>query len=232
MVNEIGRERGDEVDPAAPPNEPKTAATARAATTAPPGTNTAPVPAAPVAPAPAPELAPQPPPPEPPKPARIVVGPAWDPAMQVRVAGRRVRLDREQRLEVEAGTYSFSFSLESPLYSFTAQKRIRLEAGAQQRVSIPIEKPGRLTVQPHLNTRPGSVRLDGQAAGPAPLRGRWLQPGEHLVEILPVAGGAAAPALSRKVAVRSDVETVVTFDVDGAIEMQIRERSLAPAARP
>jgi hypothetical protein len=71
--------------------------------------------------------------------------------------------------------------------------------------------------------------VDGQVAGPAPVRGRWLQPGEHLVEVVPAAAAPGAPpALSRRVPVRSSVETVVTFDVDGAIETQIRERPLAP----
>ena len=204
-----------------------------AAPAAGPATTSTPTPAGAPAPAPAaPPAAPPvepPPPPEPPKPGRIVVGPAWSPEMQVRVGGRRIRLDREQRLELEPGTHTLSFSVSTPDYSFSAQRKVKLEAGAQQRVQIPIEKPGRLTVQPHLNTRPGTIRVDGQVAGPSPVRGRWLQPGEHLVEVAPVAAAPGAPpALSRRVPVRSDVETVVTFDVDGAIETQVRERPLAP----
>jgi len=148
--------------------------------------------------------------------------------MQLKVAGRRVRLDREQRLELGPGSYALSFSLSTPDYSFSAERRVRLAAGETERVAIPIERPGRLTVQPHLNTPGGIVRLDGQVLGPAPIRGRWLAPGEHQVEVLPLAGGVGTPALARAVTLRSDVETVLTFDVLGGLETQIRERPFSP----
>jgi serine/threonine-protein kinase len=173
------------------------------------------------APTPTPVEAPAPPPPEP---AHLVVGPAWDPAIEVRVAGRRLRLDRTHRLELPAGGYTLAFSLETPSYSFRSETRVRLAEGETERAAIPIERPGRLTVQPHLNTPAGIVRLDGKMAGPAPLRGRWLAPGEHRVEVFPATGVTAEPALSRVVTVRSAVETVLTFDLGGAQETQVRER--------
>lgn len=157
-----------------------------------------------------------------------MIGPAWNPAMQVRVAGRRLRLDRQHRLELSAGSYTLAFSLETPSYSLRAESRVRLDEGETERAAVAIERPGRLTVQPHLNTPGGVVRLDGQMAGPAPLRGRWLAPGNHLVEVFPVSGVTAAPSVSRTVTVRSEVETVLTFDLGGAQETQVRERP-APA---
>jgi serine/threonine protein kinase len=161
---------------------------------------------------------------EPPKPGVLLVGPAWDPGMQVRVAGHSYRLDRQRRVELAAGSYSVSFSVETSDYSFRAQKRVRLDAGESQRLSIPIDRPGQLTVQPHLGTPSGIVRIDGQVAGPAPLRGKWLQPGDHRVEVFPATGVTAEAAVTQTVTVRSQVETVVTFDVDGRQETQVRER--------
>jgi predicted Ser/Thr protein kinase len=168
---------------------------------------------------------PAPAPPPPPDPAHLLVGPAWQPDMQVKVAGRRVRLDREQRLRLDPGTYTLSFSLATADYSFSAVKKVTLAAGETERVSIPIERPGRLTVQPQLDTPGGIVRVDGQVLGPAPIRGRWLAPGAHQVDVFPLAsGGSGAAAVSRSVTLRSDVETVVTFDVLGAAETQVRDR--------
>jgi len=164
-------------------------------------------------------------PPPPPPPGRLVVGPAWDPAMTVTVAGRSYRLDREQSIEAEPGNVSLSFAVATPDYSFDQSLRLRLKPGATERVSIPIERPGRLTVQPHLNTRGGTVRIDGAAAGPTPMRGRWLAPGDHFVEIFPL-GGASEPGFSRSLAIRSGVDSVLTFDLDGKIEATVRERPI------
>jgi serine/threonine-protein kinase len=193
--------------------------------------------APPAPPAPAessPEPAPKPAPvveqprPEPPKRGRLLIGPAWDPGMIVVVDGQRYRLDREQTIERPAGSVALSFSLQTPAYSFEHDLRLRLAPGASERVSIPIEKPGRLTVQPHLNTRGGTVRIDGAIAGPTPLRGRWLAPGEHFVEVFPL-GEAIEPGFAQSVAVRSDAETIVTFDLDGSLEPTIRDK---PAGSP
>ncbi len=189
---------------------------------------------APLAPVPLPAApTPEPTPIPEPDPGRVVVGPAWEPAMQVRVGGKRLRLDREHRIELPPGSHSLVFSLETPAYSFTETRKVRLDAGATARVAVPIEKPGRLTVQPQLNSRTGTVRIDGKMAGNAPLRGRWLAPGEHFVEVFPASGVTAAPALSRNVTIRSDIETVLTFDLDRGSDAQVRERpSAAPGAPP
>ena len=77
-------------------------------------------------------------------------------------------------------------------------------------------------MQPHLETPPGTVRLDGTVLGPAPIRGRWLAPGEHFVEVF--AAAATTPPVTQTVTVNSGIETVVTFDVDGRQPTQVRER--------
>jgi predicted Ser/Thr protein kinase len=182
--------------------------------------------APPVAPPAAKEPAPAPKPVEPPKRARLVVGPAWDPAMLLVVGERRLRLDREHSLEVPAGAQSLQFSLTRPEYSADRTLRLQLKPGATERVSIPIDKPARLTVQPHLNARPGRVRLDGQPLGSTPVRGQWIAPGSHFLEIFGL-DAAGEPAFAEAIELRSDVETVVTFDLDGRAQNLIRERALS-----
>ncbi|MCM2269516.1 MAG: serine/threonine protein kinase [Thermoanaerobaculia bacterium] len=179
--------------------------------------------AAPAAAAPPPVVAPKP---AAPKRARLVVGPAWDPAMLLVVGERRLRLDREQTLELPAGNASLQFTLTRPEYSAERSLRLQLKPGATERVSIPIERPGRLTVQPHLNARPGRARLDGQPVGATPVRGLWVAPGSHFLEIFGLAA-EGEPPFSRTIEIRSGVETVVTFDLDGRAESLIRERPLA-----
>ncbi len=221
----------------APGSLPQPVAPAAAASGgAPPTSGPAPAPDAagtdvsPAAPIPIPiPVEPEPAPiPEPPKPGVLVIGPAWDRTMTVRVGGSQpYRLDRERRIELAAATVRLQFQLGNPNYQFEKELRVKLAAGATERVSIPIEKPGRLTVQPHLNTRPGSVRIDGQLVGNAPVRGRWVEPGEHFVEILSVGGGGVAPALARSIMVKSDIETILSFDIDGKLEPTLREKPLA-----
>ncbi len=135
--------------------------------------------AAPLAEEPAP-----PPPPPAPKPAVLTVAPAWDSAMSLRLGGKVWTLDRERRLELAAGSYKLKFAIESPVYSHVEELTVRLAEGESRRITSPIERPGKLTVQPHINARQAFVRLDGAPAVATPLRGRWLAPGPHIVEIV------------------------------------------------
>jgi len=161
-----------------------------------------------------------------PKRGRLVIGPAWDPAMTATIGERRYRLDRQQTIEVPAGIVPVAFAVETPAYAFRTELRLKVAGGATERVSIPIEKPGKLSVQPHLNTRPGTVRLDGEVAGGTPLRGRWLAPGPHFVEVFALGGNPTTPGFSQSVAIKSDVETILTFDLDGVMTPTVRERPL------
>jgi len=208
--------------PAAPPPaaDPTPVAPATAGTTPP---------ASVVAAAPLPEPEPEPEPePPPPPPGRVIVPAAWNPAMQVRAGGRRYRLDSEQRITLPPGSHTLQFSIETPAYRFEKSTQVRVTSDGTTRIELPIAAPGQLTVQPHLQTRPGTVRIDGSPAGPAPLRHRWLAPGDHFVEVFPIgATDAATPAVAQPIPVRSNTETVVTFDVDGTQPLQIRERPVA-----
>jgi serine/threonine-protein kinase len=184
----------------------------------------------PESPRPAPTPTPTPAPtrePEAPRLGRVVIAGGWDAATTVSVAGRRVRLDREQSLELPPGSYDLVFTLETPRYALEQGARVQVVAGATQRIEVPLRRPGQVTIQPYLNSRPGVVRLDGQMAGAAPLRGRWLAPGEHLVEVFPAGAAGGEPAVKVTVTIDSDQESVVTFDVDGTQPTQVRARPAA-----
>lgn len=197
-----------------------------ASTPAPPVATAAPTPAptptASPTPAPVPTAAA-------PRLGRLVIAPGWDAATTVTVAGRRVRLDREQTIELPPGGYDLVFALETPSFALEQGLRAEVVAGGSVAVVVPLRRPGRLSIQPHLNTRPGVIRLDGQMLGAAPLRGRWLTPGEHLVEVFPVGATGGEPPVKVTVTIDSEIETVVTFDVDGGQPTQVRTRAAAGA---
>jgi hypothetical protein len=166
--------------------------------------------------------------PPPPEPAVLIVAPGWDTSMTVRVGRKSWVLDRERRLELEPGSYKLRFAIQTPTYAHEEETTVRLDAGATRRVSPPLDRPGRLTVQPHLNTRQGFLRIDGAAAGPTPLRGRWMSPGPHRVEIA-ASGDPGTPALiDETVEIASDRETLLTFDLDGKLERRVSTRSALP----
>ena len=121
-----------------------------------------------------------------------------------------------------------AFAIESAVYSHAEELTVRLEAGGTKRIAPPLERPGRLTVQPHLNTPQGFVRVDGAAAGSTPLRGRWLAPGPHVVAIAASPDPAAPPAFTESVEIASDRETLLTFDLSGKIERRVSSRVTLP----
>lgn len=166
--------------------------------------------------------------PEPVRPATLIVAPAWESTMTVRVGRKSWPLDRERRFELEPGTYKVRFSLQTPVFAQEKESSVRLGEGETRRLVTPIERPGRLTVQPHLNTRQGFVRIDGAAAGPTPLRGRWLAPGPHVVEIAAGPEPGSPSALRETVEVASDQETIFTFDLEGRIERRLSSRPALP----
>jgi eukaryotic-like serine/threonine-protein kinase len=168
------------------------------------------------------------PPPPAPEPAVLTVPQAWDSAMTVRVGSKVWALDRERRFELEAGTYKLKFAITTPIYTHAAETSVRLKEGERRTVVSPIERPGRLTVQPHMNARQAFVRLDGAAAIPTPLRGKWLAPGPHIVEIV-ASQDPASPALSREnVEIRSENESILTFDLDGRSPRRLAEKPILP----
>ncbi len=220
--------------PAAASSIPATAPPSGAASspaTAPPAAHLAAPPAAAAESAPPPAAAAEPappPPPPPPKPAKLVLEPGWDSTMTVRVAGRTLTLDQMRRLELAPGSYRLRFALESPQYSREEELAIRLGAGESRTVISPIQRPGKLTIQPHLETRQGFVRIDGGPPVATPVRGRWLAPGPHRVEIAAGPDPAAAALVAETIDVESNFESIFTFDLDGRREAKRTARALLP----
>ncbi|MEZ5313426.1 MAG: serine/threonine-protein kinase [Thermoanaerobaculia bacterium] len=178
--------------------------------------------------APAPEPPPEAAPPPPPEPARVVLSPGWDSAIELQIGKRRWTLDRERTIELPPGSYRLQFSIASPAYSHREETRLRLAAGETRRLTPPIERPGQLTIQPHLNTRQGTVRLDGADAGSTPLRGRWLAPGPHVVEITAGPEPGSPVLLRETVEIASDRESILTFDLDGRLDKRLAARPILP----
>ncbi len=186
--------------------------------TAGPGPTT-PIPAAAISPAAAPAA---------PQPATLTIPPAWDSTMTLRVGSKVWTLDRERRIELAPGTYKLRFAITTPVYSRTQETTVRLQEGEKRQFTSPIDKPGRLTVQPHINARQAFVRLDGAPAVATPLRGRWVAPGPHLVEVVASPDPASPVLLKESVTVRSESESILTFDLDGRSPQRISEKPILP----
>jgi serine/threonine-protein kinase len=208
--------------PTAPENDPSTALSTTVQ-----GTPNATTPSPP-SPEPVAAAAPAVVEPPPVRPAVLVVAPAWDSSMTVRVGRKSWPLDRERRFELEPGNYRLRFAIQTAVYSQEREESVRLAEGETKRISSPIARPGRLTVQPHLNTPQGHVRIDGKPAGPTPLRGKWLAPGTHLVEIAALPDASAPAILSETIEIATDQETLFTFDLDGRAERRISSRPALP----
>ncbi|MEO7795438.1 MAG: protein kinase [Thermoanaerobaculia bacterium] len=176
---------------------------------------------------PAAEAAPPAPPPAP-EPAVLTVAAAWDSAMSLRLGSKVWTLDRERRLELAPGSYKLKFSIETPVYSHAAETSVRLKEGEHRQLVSPIERPGKLTVQPHMNARQAFVRLDGGGAVPTPLRGRWLAPGSHIVEIVATQDPGAPVMVRESVEIRSENESILTFDLDGRSPQRLAEKPIVP----
>ncbi len=174
-----------------------------------------------------PEPTPEPTPPPPPQPARLVVGPGWGSGLSVLVGGREWSLDRERVVELEPGNHSVRFRLQTPEYTFEERVRLRLDEGQTRRVEIPLQPPGKLTVQAHLETPPGIIRINSTEAGASPLRGKWLLPGSHQVEIVPISPSASSSTLRETILISSGQETVVTFDLEQRQPLHVRQKPLS-----
>ncbi len=163
-----------------------------------------------------------------PQPGFLTVAPAWDSAMTLRLGTKTWTLDRERRLELAPGTYRLKFAIATPVYAHAAEMSVRLKEGESRQIVSPIERPGRLTVQPHINARQAFVRLDGALAVATPLRGRWLAPGPHTVEIV-AAPDPASPVLRKEsVVIRAESESILTFDLDGRSPLRLAEKPILP----
>jgi serine/threonine protein kinase len=104
---------------------------------------------------------------------------------------------------------------------------VQPDPGAQRRVRNPIRPPGHLTVQASLGSPQGLVSIDGEIIGSSPLRRYPLRPGPHSLIVLPLEGPRAALA-STSFQIRSEQETVVTFDLTGRHDLSVRARPTQP----
>ncbi|MEO8276081.1 MAG: serine/threonine-protein kinase [Thermoanaerobaculia bacterium] len=228
----LSPDRPGSANGAAPPATPggATGGTAQTDSSAPSGgaptgaASTAPAAAAPAAAATAIPA----PPPAAPKPATLAIAPAWDTTMTVRLGSKIWTLDRERRIELAAGTYKLRFAITTAVFADSAETSVRLKEGQVMQMTSPIERPGRLTVQPHINARQAFVRIDGGTAVPTPLRGRWVSTGKHLVEIVAGPDAGAALLLTESVTIRSDAEAILTFDIDGRSPRRLSEKPILP----
>ena len=164
--------------------------------------------------------------PAPPMFGRLQFAPAWSSAIVAQVGDQRIRLDQDRSIEVSPGSHDVVFSLETADYKLSGRRRVTVAAGSSERVEVPIERPGKLTVQQHLGTRAGVVRVDGDMIGNAPVRGKWLAAGDHLVEIFPAGAPSGDAPVRRDLTIRSNQETVLTFDLDGRKETQETNRPI------
>ncbi len=55
------------------------------------------------------------------------------------------------------GSYKLRFAIDTPVYAHSAETTVRLKEGEKRQLVSPIERPGKLTVQPHINARQAFV---------------------------------------------------------------------------
>ena len=144
----------------------------------------------------------------------------------MRVGTQEYALDQPHRFELKAGSYTLSFVSHVPGYLLQNDVSVRLKEGEERRVQSPIPKPALLTVRPHLGARQGWVFVNGQAFGATPVQRRLLPPGITALEISAGPEIGAGPQVTQSLRLKSDVETIVTFDVDGQRETRAVEKPL------
>jgi len=164
----------------------------------------------------------------PPEPASLSFDGVWSPGIQVSVNGAGpIALGRSRTIQLDPGSHSLTFSLQTPAFSNTRTVRLELEAGETRSLTVPIAPPGSLTVQAHLGTPQGMVVIDGGRPRPTPLRGFQLSPGRHQLGLFSRDAPSAA-RISSRIDVRSGQEVVVTFDLESGREPHVREKPIEP----
>jgi serine/threonine-protein kinase len=153
----------------------------------------------------------------------------WNQHLRVAIDdGPSRRLRAIGRTELSAGEHLLMFSLDTGSYRAKRRLSIHLEAGKDRQVKCPLLPPGALTIQAALGSRQGTVRIDGEIVGKTPVRRHYLAPGEHDVSIL-LTSPAPIRTLTTQATLRSDEETIVTFDSGQADGVRVRYRTLESA---
>ena len=78
---------------------------------------------------------------------------------------------------------------------------------------------------PRIGSPQGVVQIDGEELGATPIRGHILEAGTYRLKILPVGNPTGSP-IEASLSVQGGKETLVTFDLTGEQEMQVRRRKI------
>ncbi len=158
--------------------------------------------------------------------ASLVIARGWDNRMTVAIdGGPAMTLARPQDLELEPGKHVLLFALRTPSYRTTKTMDVDLAAGEKVTVRSPIFPPGQLSAFPRIGSPQGIVHIDGEEVGATPIRGRILEAGTYRLKILPV-GDSTGPPIEASLSVQGGKETLITFDLTGEQEMQVRRRPI------
>jgi hypothetical protein len=117
------------------------------------------------------------------------------------------------------------FALRTPSYRSTETVDVSLGAGEKVTVKSPIAPPGSLSAQASLGSPQGVVSINGKPVGATPFQGHLLKPGSYRMTIRPVSDPSAA-GIETTLTVQAAKETVVTFDITGQRELQVRRRPI------
>jgi serine/threonine protein kinase len=158
--------------------------------------------------------------------ATLVVSQSWHKAMTVSVdGGSALSLTTPRNLELEPGSHVLMFALRTPSYRSTETVDVSLGAGEKVTVKSPIAPPGSLSAQASLGSPQGVVSINGKPVGATPFQGHLLKPGSYRMTIRPVSDPSAA-GIETTLTVQAAKETVVTFDITGQRDLQVRRRPI------
>jgi hypothetical protein len=158
--------------------------------------------------------------------ATLVVSQSWHKAMTVSVdGGPALSLTTPRNLELEPGNHVLMFALRTPSYRSNETVDVSLEAGDKITVKSPITPPGAISAQASLGSPQGVVSINGKPVGATPFQGHLLKPGSYRMTIRPVSD-PSAPGIETTLTVQAAKETVVTFDMTGQRDLQVRRRPI------
>ncbi len=162
-----------------------------------------------------------------PAPASLSFDGVWHPGIRLSVDGAPpLTLGSARAIPVEPGAHSLTFSIASDGYDATHTLGVRVVAGESKRIPVPIEPPGRLTVQAHLGSPQGLVRIDSRRLlQPTPLRAQPIAPGRHRISIFSH-DDRSRPVFQSEVGIRAGHEAILTFDLEGTRQPHVREKEL------
>ncbi len=168
---------------------------------------------------PPPALTEQPPEPQSPPPPAPTTGKLilprveWTDRMTVRIGSRSYELGRGRTIEMPAGRHEAVFEVTGGGYRPASRRiEIRVVAGESQRVSVPIPRPGAISVRPLPGRPQGEVFLDGEFLGPTPLSRILREPKGYTLEIR--RRGDDSEGLTQEVTLEPGQEVILSFDLE------------------